>query len=1234
MNGVESKFYYPIWVHEGSLPVREAVIKFTDKFPEKNEFLTEFISLTVSSQSGAKQGLWRNINRGKWHYALTQEVFSIAFALDKKIDFYLNQSVVPDPGVGGSLYMNGQLRMDLTPGAPALLSAIFIVLGPPGSTISAAAGAITNALNTGSGVGLFRDKVSTDLRFWTLNAGNNIALTPTGTGVRVDVVGAGLGTVTSVNGVLPAPGGNVTLMISDISGVATVAVTGDYNDLLNKPTILPDAPNNGLSYIRQSGSWVQIPNYVRTVNGNTPDSTGAVVISAAQISGFASVAYSGNYNDLANRPVLATVATTGNYNDLSNRPTILPDAPSDGTYYARRNASWQAVVNYSLPAASVGVRGGIRIGTGLAIASTDILSLSAALSDLTNVTITTPSNGQVLSYSSGTWTNASLPPIPVGIQFQNNGSNLGGAGDADTFNVTGNATLSRVGNTLTLSVSGGGGGSSTLSGLTDVTITTPSNNQFLRYDGGTSKWVNSTFTIPTPDLEDLGDVTVTTPSNGQVLTYDSGASQWVNLAIPARQMQIQFQSNGSNLGSTGTATTFNVTGNATFSRVSNAVTLNIPTVGITDLTGVTITTPSNGQFLRYDSGSSSWINSTYTPPVPSLNDLTNVTITTPSLNQVLSYNGSTWVNTTLSIPPGTLVGLTDVNITSVANGQVLTYDSGSGDWINAAIPVRQLQIQFQNNGSNLGTLGTATSFNVIGNATLSRIGDALTLNVTGGGGGGGAENLSDLEDVQLGALNNDDVLTYNSSTLKWENKPFPASSTALDDLTDVTISGVANGQVLTYNSGSSTWENLALPARQVQVQYQNAGSNLGSAGTVSTFNVTGAGTLSRVSDTVTLNIPTVTVPDELNDLNDVTLTSPTNGQFLGYNGSVWINTALPGSNAPVQFMSNGSNLGTAGTVVEFNVTGNATFSRNTNRVTLDIPVGVESLEDLDDVTITTPSNSQVLSYNSGVWVNATLPSKQDPVQYQNGGSNLGTSGTATTFNVTGGATLSRVGNVLTLAVDTWSTVASINDLNDVTVTTPSNGQVLTYNGVGQWVNTTPAVMQVPIQFQNAGSNLGASGTVTTFNATGLASLARVGNTVTLSIGSISLDALSDVTITTPSNNQILMYDNGTSQWRNQTLTIPTVPETLGDLTNVNAAVDSLNNTTDVNAGLIWTGTEWSNGAFVTKITTPGGELTPINGEVTLDLSDLNGIEEAPNDGEMYVRKNEAWELLEIDGGSY
>ena len=90
-----------------------------------------------------------------------------------------------------------------------------------------------------------------------------------------------------------------------------------------------------------------------------------------------------------------------------------------------------------------------------------------------------------------------------------------------------NITLSGSGTGEVTINSSGGGGSSTLDGLTDVTISNLQTNEILKYIG--SAWVNDTDATGSggaTDLNGLTDVTITTPSSGQVLKYDG--SNWVN----------------------------------------------------------------------------------------------------------------------------------------------------------------------------------------------------------------------------------------------------------------------------------------------------------------------------------------------------------------------------------------------------------------------------------------------------------------------------------------------------------------------------------------------------------------------------------------------------------------------------------------------------------------------------------------------------------------------------------
>jgi hypothetical protein len=92
----------------------------------------------------------------------------------------------------------------------------------------------------------------------------------------------------------------------------------------------------------------------------------------------------------------------------------------------------------------------------------------------------------------------------------------------DTITPETNVTATAVTDEL-----GSGGGATSLGGLSDVTLTTPSSGQFLKYDG--VKWVNgSGGGGGASALDDLTDVDITTPSDGQSLIYDSDTQKWVN----------------------------------------------------------------------------------------------------------------------------------------------------------------------------------------------------------------------------------------------------------------------------------------------------------------------------------------------------------------------------------------------------------------------------------------------------------------------------------------------------------------------------------------------------------------------------------------------------------------------------------------------------------------------------------------------------------------------------------
>ena len=140
--------------------------------------------------------------------------------------------------------------------------------------------------------------------------------------------------------------------------LATVATSGSYNDLTDKPIIpaaynLPIANQTTLGGIKVgAGLSITADGILSATGGGTADS-----INWENVVGkptFATVATSGDYNDLTNKPTiptaythpathpasmitgLSTIATSGSYADLTNKPTI-PTVTNDLTNALKSN---------------------------------------------------------------------------------------------------------------------------------------------------------------------------------------------------------------------------------------------------------------------------------------------------------------------------------------------------------------------------------------------------------------------------------------------------------------------------------------------------------------------------------------------------------------------------------------------------------------------------------------------------------------------------------------------------------------------------------------------------------------------------------------------------------------------------------------------------------------------------------------------------------------------------------
>ena len=102
--------------------------------------------------------------------------------------------------------------------------------------------------------------------------------------------------------------------------LASVATSGSYNDLANKPTLF-------------DGSYTSLTNKptIPTLPTLATIATSGSYEDLSKKPALHTVATSGSYNDLMNKPYLHSVASSGNYNELMNKP-YLHSVASSGSY--------------------------------------------------------------------------------------------------------------------------------------------------------------------------------------------------------------------------------------------------------------------------------------------------------------------------------------------------------------------------------------------------------------------------------------------------------------------------------------------------------------------------------------------------------------------------------------------------------------------------------------------------------------------------------------------------------------------------------------------------------------------------------------------------------------------------------------------------------------------------------------------------------------------------------------
>ena len=176
-----------------------------------------------------------------------------------------------------------------------------------------------------------------------------------------------------------------------------------------------------------------------------------------------------------------------------------------------------------------------------------------------------------------------------------------------------------------------------------------------------------------------------------------------------------------------------------------------------------------------------------------------------------------------------------------------------------------------------------------------------------------ATKMSKLEDVTINNPQDGEILVYNSTTNKWENKELDVAVN-IEDLENVDINPatLTNGAIIKYDSSSQKWINSS---------------------------------------------------ETLNDISDVTVTTPQNKQVLKYNGSRWVNSDNKVVDlADVQIINP-----VAGQILVYDPVAKKWVNDSPSSTTT-------KLDDLADVDITqlTLEDKQILVYDAEnqLWVNA------------------------------------------------------------------------------------------------------------------------------------------------------------------------------------------------------------------------------------------------------------------------
>jgi hypothetical protein len=765
-----------------------------------------------------------------------------------------------------------------------------------------------------------------------------------------------------------------------------------------------------------------------------------------------------------------------------------------------------------------------------------------------NSFIVTDSNNDASYQSTSSVQN--LLNVQPKIQLRKDGVNLGGFGEVTVIDFTGaGVVVSKNSNIATVNINATGGGSGEINTASNVGVggvgifkqKTGVNLEFRNINAGSNK-----ISITNDGANNEIDVDVVV-ANLTGITQ----SQVTNLVsdLATKQLNLQFQEEGSNLGSAGTVDTLNFTGaSITASRTGNTVTIDVTGGGGSGATNLDYTASSTNGIVTSDTGTDATI---------PLGTGTNAGLLSPTQFTKLS-----------NISVTQLVDLDALESDTIANNAKISNATHTGDATGDTV------LTLATVNSNVGAFGSATQvaqFTVNGKGLITGASNITITPAASSITGGAALTKTDDTNITLtlGGAHATALLGATSLTLGWTGTLADGRITSASNwntaytnrITSLTTTGSSGAATLSSNVLNIPNYTLAgLGGQPLDADLTAIAALTGTSGFLKT---NGAGTWSVDTATYLIGNQNITLSGEASGSGTtgiaVTLAnSAIIGKVLtGFTSTTGTILATDSILQAIQKLDGNLASATAGGVSSVTGTTNRITSTGGSNPIIDISasyIGQTSITTLGTVTTGTWNGTAIGdSYiaSAATWnalvTNATHTGDATGatvLTLATVNSNVGSFGSATqvgTFTVNGKGLITAAGNVtITPAASSITGGAALTKVDDTNVTltlggTPTTSLLAATSITVGWTGTladgriasssTWNAKQEGIQFKDEGTNLGTSSTVTEINFTGNGiSASRTGNVVTVDVGATS--GVTNLTYTSSATNGIVVSDTG------------------------------------------------------------------------------------------------------------